>query len=180
MKITIESKKVKELSSSEMNLMNKGRRDDFGKDSIKEWKRDYPLNADVFFVKNKNKIVAFLVLTPINIDYLNKKYKILGICSVIALEKGKNYGKMLILATINYLQENKKSALGFTNKTEFFRKAGLNTEKNFIKRFVYVNPKTQEKIFDSDGDGIFYNGKDDFIKKVISTKSVVTIPTIHW
>ena len=180
MQITIESKKIKELSSSEMNLMNKGRIINFGKDTIKDWKKDYPLNSEVIFAKNKNNIVSFLVLRPIKINYLKTNYNIYGICSVISFEKGRNYGRILISATISFLQEKKKSALGFTNKTIFFDKAGLGTEKEFIKRFVYVNPKTKEKIYDDDGDGIFYNNKDNFIQKVLSTKSIVEIPIFHW
>lgn len=180
MQITIESKKIKELSSSEMNLMNKGRIINFGKDTFKDWKKNYPLNSEVIFVKNKNNIVSFLVLRPIKINYLKTNYNIYGICSVISFEKGRNYGRILISATISFLQEKKKSALGFTNKTIFFNKAGLGTKKNFIKRFVYINPKTKEKIYDDDGDGIFYNNKDNFIQKVLSTKSIVEIPIIHW
>ena len=90
MQIIIESKKIKELSLSEMNLMNKGRIINFGKDTIKNWKKDYPLNSEVIFVKNKNRIVSFLVLRPIKINYHKTKYNIYGICSVISFEKRKN------------------------------------------------------------------------------------------
>ncbi len=180
MEIIIESKKIKELSSSEMNLMNKGRIINFGKDTIKDWKKEYPLNSEVIFVKNNNKIVSFLVLRPIKINYMKKSYNIYGICSVISFEKSRNYGRILISATISFLQVKKKSALGFTNKTIFFNKAGLKTEKELIKRFVYINPKTKEKICDDDGDGIYYNGKDNFIMEVLSSNSIVEIPILHW
>ena len=180
MKITIETKKVKELSSAEMNLMNKGRIINFGEETYKDWKKEYPLNSDVIFVKNNSRIAAFLVLRPIKINYLNQEYNILGICSVIALEQGRNYGRILVSAAISYCQSKNKTCLGFTNKTGFFKKAGFGTEVGFIKRFVYVNPKTKEKIVDEDGDGIFYNGKDNFIQKVLSTKSIIKIPILHW
>lgn len=106
--ITTEHKKLKDLSTKEMTLMNRGRITNFGKTATKNWKKDYPLSSVVLFVKNKSKIKAFLVLQPITINYLNKKYKIFGICSVIAIEKGKNYGKLLIESMIAYLKETKK------------------------------------------------------------------------
>lgn len=179
MNIKIQSKKIKNISLNEMNLMNKGRKINFGQNEIKNWKKDYPLNSEVIFLKNENKIVAFLILRPIKINYLKKNYNIWGICSVISFFKGKNYGRILIAATINFLQKKEKSALGFTNKTLFFEKAGLKTKKDFIKRFVYIEHKTKKKIYDNDGDGFFYNGKDNFIKKVLSTKSIIKIPIMH-
>ena len=81
---------------------------------------------------------------------------------------------------IDYFHRTGKTLLGFTNQTKFFQKVGLETKMDFIKRFIYINSKTKEKVFDDDGDGIFYNGKDNFIKKVLSTKSPVYINVRHW
>jgi hypothetical protein len=178
--ITIEYKKLKDLSIKEITLMNRARIDNFGKNETKDWKKEYPSNSIAFFVKSNSKIMSFLVLIPITINYLRKRYNILGICSVISVDKGKGYGLLLIDSVLSYIKKTKKSALGFTTKTEFFRKAGLEIKKELIKRFIYIDPITKEKIKDDIGDGIFYNGKDNFIKKVLSTKSKVIIPILHW
>src|SRR6266540_4259225 len=68
----------------------------------------------------------------------------------------KGFGKALISAMISHLNKTGESALGFTEKTEFFRKAGLKTKKELIKRFIYKNPQTGEETIDNEGDGIYY------------------------
>lgn len=173
-------KQVKKLSPKEMNFMNRQRVKEFGADATKIWKKDYPLNSLVFFVLEKKSIVAFGLLRPVNLTYLNKRYNILGICSIISIIKKKGYGKDLIQGIIIYLKKTEKTGLGFTGKTEFFKKAGLGTKKNFIKRFVYFNPRTGKKIYDYDGDGIYYEGKDKLITRILSTKSIAYIPILHW
>ena len=80
----------------------------------------------------------------------------------------------------DYLKKKGKTGLGFTLKSDFFKKVGLNIKKSFIKRFVYRNPDTKEEIMDNDGDGIYYNGKDNFIKKVLSNKSIIYIDIPFW
>jgi len=173
-------KKNKNLTKSERKLINKNRIKDFGIKEKKDFNKDYEPDTLWFFVKDKRKTVALGGLRPINITYLSKRYKIWGICSIISIEKGKGYGRKLIKSMINYCRKTGKSALGFTEKTEFFKKVGLGTKKDFIKRFIYKNPETQEELIDNDGDGIYYSDQDNFIKKVLSTKSKVYIEVIHW
>ncbi len=55
----------------------------------------------------------------------------------------------------------------------------MKTQKDFIKRFIYVNPNG-EKVFDDEGGGIYYEGKDKFISKVLRKKSPVYIFVEHW
>lgn len=110
---------------------------------------------------------------------MGKDYQIGGICSTISLIKGKGYGKILISTMIDYANKTGKTILGFTTQTEFFKRVGLKTEKNFVKRFVYVKPDG-EKVYDDTGDGIYYEGKDKFISKVLKTKKPVYIGVLHW
>lgn len=178
--ITTEHKSLKNLSKEETTLMNKARITNFGKNATKDWKKEYPLDSIVFFVKRNQKIVSFLLLMPISVSYLRKRYQVLGICSVISLDKRKGYGLLLVDSALSYIKKTKKSALGFTTATDFFKKTGFKVKKALIKRFVYIDPITKKKIIDNIGDGIYYNGKDNFIKKVLSTKGKVIIPILHW
>lgn len=61
----------------------------------------------------------------------------------------------------------------------FFKKAGLGTEKDFIRRFIYVRPNG-EKVYDCDEDGVYYEGKDKLIFKILKTKSSAFIYIEHW
>jgi len=177
--ITVEIINDKNLPESYAVLMNKWRKIEFN--DPKHFRKDYP-NADFFFVKDHGKIVAFGTLRPITIKYLGKTYKIMGFCNIITIEKGKGYGKIIVKTMINYLKEKGKTGLGFCRRAQlpFYEKSGLKTKKDFIKRFVYRDPITKEEIKDNEGDGLYYNGKDGFVKKVLSTKSTVYINIPHW
>jgi hypothetical protein len=177
MKLNIKENKT--LSKDEKSVINNSRVNEWGEGERKDFLRDYEPETKWFFLKNPG-VVALGGLRPIKISYLNKDYDLLGICSIISLVKDRGYGKMLIKEMINYANGEGKSMLGFTGKTEFFKKTGLDTEKDFIKRFIYKNPKTGEEIVDDDGDGIYLNGKDNFIKKVLSSRLKVYISILHW
>ena len=132
-----------------------------------------------FFLKDNGKIVALGGLRPIKLEYLGKRYSIGGICSFISLVRMKGYGKILVSFMKNYSYKTGMTILGFTLKTEFFGKAGLETEKNFIRRFIYVK-KNGEKVYDNEGDGIYYEGKDKIISKILKGKKPVYIEVLHW
>lgn len=160
--------------------MNEKRVKEFGKEEVKNFKKDYPLSSNYLFVKDKSEIVAFGIIRPIKISYLGKTYNILGLCSIISIEKGKGYGKILVNAMINIVKKKKKSALGFTLKTKIFEKMGLKSKKGLIRKFRYKNPKTGKVEIDNEGDGIYINGKDNLINKILSTKSIVYIEIPFW
>src|SRR3989344_1534259 len=178
--IKVKIEKNKNLRELEKNIINKNRIKEFGRGAIMDFKRDYEPDTEWFFVGDEGKVVALGGLRPITIDYLGKKYKIMGICSIISIIKGKGHGKILIKSMIGHLRKKGKTGLGFTVETKFFGKAGLKTKKGFIKRFRYKNPKTGKIEIDNEGDGIYYDGKDNFIKKVLSSKSLVYIDIPFW
>ncbi|MEI6732000.1 MAG: GNAT family N-acetyltransferase [archaeon] len=184
----IEIKLNKNLSKSNKATINRSRVKEFGKKNLKDFKRDYEPNTKWFFVKDSGKTVALGGLRPIKIEYLGRKYSVLGICSIISIVKGKGYGTILIEEMIKYIKSKGKTGLGFTAQTEFFKKAGLDTKKKFGNRFALKNPKTGELTFEAEndvGDGIYYEGKDRLISKILLTKSTAYywIPALkdpHW
>jgi hypothetical protein len=177
--ITIEIIKNKNLTSEQKKIINKARVVEWGKGEEKDFSKDYEPETEWFFVKDKNKVVSIGGIRPIKIKYLGKTYSIGGICSTISVVKGKGYGKIMMSFMKNYSYRTGKTLLGFTTQTEFFKKAGLGTEKDFIKRFVYVK-KNGEKVYDNDGDGIYYEGKDKIISKILKTKPMVEIYKEFW
>jgi len=181
MVINIETKLGKDLSKMQVDLINKHRCVEFGLNEIIDIKKD-EAESTIFFVKEKDTILAFGMLKPITVEYLGEKYHILGLRSTIATEKGKGYGKILLKAMVKECLEEKKTGLGFCLRKNagFFEKCGLQIEKNFIKRFLYRNPITKKIKKDNIGDGLYYNGKDNFIKKVLSTKSPVYTDIPFW
>ena len=55
----------------------------------------------------------------------------------------------------------------------------MKTKKDFIKRFVWIKPDG-ERVYDHEGDGIYCEGKDKIISKILKTKKPVYIPILHW
>lgn len=175
----IEIIKNSSLTKQQQNFINKARKKAFGKETEKDFSKDYEKETQWFFVKKQKKIVALGGIRPITAQLLKKRYKIGGVCCIIALEKKKGYGRDLIQAMIDYAKRTNKTLLGFTKKTEFFKKVGMETKKDLIKRFVWVKPDG-EKVYDDDGDGLYLEGKNNFIQKLLKTKSPVFILVEHW
>ncbi len=179
--ISIEIIKTRSLSKTQKGIINKARIIEFGNDEEKDFSKDYEPETLWFFVKAKNKIVSLGGLRPITAEYLGKKYTIGGICSVVSVIKGKGYGKILMSFMKNYSYKTGKTILGFTGdkNIEIFKKTGLEVEKDFIKRFVYKK-QNGELVYDDDGNGIYYEGRDKFITKVLKGKHPVYINVLHW
>jgi len=49
-----------------------------------------------------------------------------------------------------------------------------------IKRFAYKNPRTGKIIYDSDGHGVYYEGKDKLISKILKAKGYAYTDCDFW
>jgi hypothetical protein len=178
-KPTVEITKNKDLSKLQKETINKTRIKEWGKGEKKDFTKDFEPNTLWFFVKEKNKVVSLGGIRPIRVKYAGKTYSIGGICSTISLVKEKGYGKIMVSAMTDYSKKTGKTILGFTGQTNFFKKAELGIKKDFIRRFIWVKPGGK-RFYDDDGDGIYYEGKDKFVSKVLKGKSPVYINVEHW
>ena len=89
----------------------------------REWPVETPLSAknrekfanDIFFIVRdpNNRILSVGRLIPIIFEFLGKEYKILGIGDIVAVKKGKDYGKILMTAMHKYLKRTKQTGVGF-------------------------------------------------------------------
>ena len=109
--------------------------------------------------------------------YKNKRYHIFALGGIMAVEKRKQYGTILIRSMIKFLKNKDKTGLGFCGKktAEFYKKAGLKVKQGFSFRIEMKNPKTRERIPDSDKcPGVYFEGKDKFVSEVAKTKGIAT------
>jgi len=164
--------KDQNLSKEYMKIMNLNRKKNFGPKEVKNFKTDYYPGAKFLFIIEDNKIVAFCGLRKVSLNYRNKNYNILGLCNVISVITNKGYGKELMKRMISYLKKQNKTALGFCDnrKANFYKTSGLKVKKDFSMRFALKNPKSKELKFDSPCYGIYINGKDNLVKKMIKDK----------
>src|SRR6056297_1996369 len=113
MRIIVNTKKGKDLSKKEQEFMNYRRKKEFGRDEERDFKKDYSLNTEYFFINEENKIMAFGLLVPVRINYLGKTYNILGIGSIVSVKKKRNYGRILMACILSYLKRKNKTGVGF-------------------------------------------------------------------
>ncbi|MBU2562567.1 MAG: GNAT family N-acetyltransferase [Nanoarchaeota archaeon] len=183
--LVIEIKKGKELPKSFINEWNRIMYKTFKSKPLSNFEKN------IFFILKKGKkIVALGELFPLTINYLSKNYNIFGIGGITALVRKKGYGKSLIQGMIDYLRKRGKTGLGFCSKknTLFYKKAGLKTKKELGKRFYCHKIKDEKNLSkrfhcpksEGSGDGIYHEGKDNFLKKVLSTKSNICLNKPLW
>ena len=180
--VEIEIKKSIELSEKEKNLINKHRVIEFDEEARIDFSKKDNKESKFFLVKSIGKIVAFGMLTPISIVYQNKKYNILGFGSGIAIKKGKGYGRLLMALRIAYTKSKNKTGIGFCGRHNLkrFEAYGMKTKKDYIKRFIYRNPRTLEESKDPDGDMIYTEGPDKLVTRMLKTKSIAYCNKPHW
>ena len=176
----IEIKKGKELSDETINFMADARIKEYGENS-KDVKNEEQ-ESIFFFVKDGGKIVSFGMCKPVKIIYNGMKYDIYGLASVLSVIKGKGYGKILVDKMLKYVKKKSKSAIGFFGDKNwgFYEKTGFAIKKDLCNRFFYDYGDEKKNKEEMEGHGVYYNGKDNFIKKVLSTKEIVNIPMRHW
>jgi predicted GNAT family N-acyltransferase len=179
-------KKGKELTDEELNVLNEWRVKEFhSKNLIKpvigddNWEKIYFLLLD----KN-NKALAFCRIHEVNIEFMDKEYRILGLATLISTIRGKGYGKRLASEMIKYVQDSGKTGIGFCNKilTDYYRGIGFGIIEEGAQRFVYKNEKG--KLLTNPwrgGDVIFIAGDDGLIKEILNRpgEKVIT-DRLHW
>jgi len=181
-KMKVEIRNISSLSESEMKLMNVWMLKEFGKKYVRKFKEYYPRNAKCFFIRKGEDIVAFGVINPVEAEYLGKKYYLFGMGDLVTIRRGEGYGRIIMGEIIKYLRKSGKTGLGFCARknTPFYEKVGLETRENLMKRFRYRDPKTEGLSPRENGDGVFYNGKDNLVNKILKGKSQVYLNTELW
>lgn len=178
----IEIKKTNQLTKKEADLMNKSKKKEWPESyKIKNFKKDYP-NSIFFFIKEGKDINAFGTLRNLTLEYKRKKYKIFGICNIFTIKRKHGYGRIVISAIIDYAKKYKRTALGFCSpKTSgFYKKSGLKIGKNLIPKVVYRNPKTGELKPEDNADGLYYEGRDKLVSKLIKGKIPAYTDLFDW
>ena len=178
----VEIRNVSSLSKSEMDLMNIWMKKEFGQKYVRKFKEYYPGDAKCFFIIEKKKIVAFMILNPVLAEYVGEKYKIFGMGDLVTVRRGEGYGRIMIESVIKYLKKSGKTGLGFCSRknTPFYEKVGLKTKTDLMKRFRHQDPKTGRLTPIQNGDGVFYGGKDNFLDKILKTKHHIYLDTELW
>jgi hypothetical protein len=170
-----EIKTGKKLSKNFIEIFDKAKQIEFKSGKIFDFSK---YHEDIFFIlKDNNKIVAFGHLKKIKISYLGNKYNILGMANLISIEKKKGYGKQVVKEMIKFANKKNKTIVGFcqNHNKKFYEKCNIKLNKQILDRFLYKNSTNKYEDY-----VIYFEGKDNFIKKVISNKSKIILEVPFW
>lgn len=183
MKIII--KKGRELSNKFIEEWNKIMYDAFKEDEPLKPKARKKFENDVFFIliNSKKEILSTARLRPVEVKFMDKKYKILGIADMVSPVKKKGYGKKIVKAMIKYAKSKNIEAVGFCHKKnkEFYEKCGLEMDMNSKRQFVFRNKKGKKCRNEYDDYAIYLKIKGGLMEEVLKNpKEEVLIPIKHW
>lgn len=171
----------KQLSKEDLETINYNRKLEFHSDTdIKpaldndDWEKPYIL------VRNEQRIlVAFGRLHVIKVKFMNEEYEILGIATVLSIEKKKGYGRLVIEKMKEHIKEKRFTAIGFCDPddTPFYVKCGLGVVEKGTDRFIFPGgPKNTKP-----GDVIYIDGADRLVEKMVKKpREKVTASRPEW
>ena len=179
----IEIKEGRELSKEELGIINTWRKKEFHHfspitilPSNENWHKKF------FLVKDDARILAFGRLHEVPVEYMNNTYSILGIATIVAIEKGKGFGSSLVKAMVSFIKKDGRTAIGFCNSaiSEFYKKCACGIIKG-TDRFLYKDSEGNMKKTDKPGDVLYIEGKDNLISKILANPNEpVYLLRPHW
>lgn len=176
----IEEKIGKDLSEEIIKLMVDNRIQEYG-ENTKDFKNNEQ-ESIFFFVKKDNEIKAFGLLKPVTIYFSSREYKIMGIGNIMALEKGKGYGKVIMDHVKKYLEKHNFVGIGnsYKDNFEFYKKCGFTLIPGFIDRFVDLDKSGKEHRGDWAEYSMFIYDKHHSLDSVINGKGEITVKIPLW
>jgi len=167
-----------ELTEAQIDFMNNQRLTEYG-ENTKDFKKN-ERESVFFFLVEADSTKAFGLLKPVGITYADKSYRVLGIANIIAVEKGKGYGKVLMQVIKNYLTSQNMSGIGFCDATvcEFYAKCGYQIIDGLSTRFQYIHGQ-REKL-DAERGVIYFDGGDALISKLLENDDLISTDVPLW
>jgi GNAT superfamily N-acetyltransferase len=179
-KFIIEEKIGADLSQELINFMVNHRIEEYG-ENTKNFENN-ERESVFFFLKVEDEIKAFGMLKPVKISYKLRDYQIMGMANVIAVEKSKGYGTILMNHVRNYLEKNRFICIGNTYKDnfEFYEKCGFTFVPGLVDRFVYIDTDGKEHWGDWEDYDMFIYDKDNKFDEVLNGKDKIVVRVPLW
>ncbi|MBA3872504.1 MAG: GNAT family N-acetyltransferase [Anaerolineae bacterium] len=171
-----------DLSEAQIDFMNKQRLMEYG-ENTKDFKKN-ELASIFFFLDQAESVKAFGMLKPLNIIHDGKQCPILGISNIIAVEKGRGYGKLLMQAIKEYLVSKHMNGLGFCDHEicPFYVQCGFQIIEGLSSRFqyLYAQQDGQKEKLDSPRGTIYFEGRDKLASKLLANDEPIYIDVPFW
>lgn len=162
------------------------------KHRIKEYgenKKDFENNEKdsiFFFLKNDIVIKAFWMLKPVTLYCDSEQYQVMGIGNIMAVEKGKGYGTVLMNYIKNYLEQNDYIGIGSThgNNFNFYEICGFTFIPTLIEKVAYIDKNTNTKEHRRDSEKwdhqMFVFDKNNKLQELIKKNKDIVVKVPFW
>jgi hypothetical protein len=112
----------------------------------------------------QDRLMGFGRALSLVVNFQGIDYRILGLASILAIEKRTGYGRRIVEKIREHAQDKGMTAIGFCDPedTVFYEKCGLGVMKGGTGRFVFPGgPKS-----DQPGDVVYSEGQDRLIRRM--------------
>ena len=125
-------------------------------------------NKPYFIVRQGNEIVAFGRLHDVEAEFAGKKFEILGIATIVAVEKGKGNGSAITKSMTDYVQKSGKTAIGFCRPSQspFYEKNGFGIIPGGVRQFSFMDDGSESGPRNEDDDVIYLEGTDGLMHQL--------------
>ena len=175
----------KDLPEEVIKMMEDQRVKEYG-ENTKDF-RNKERESTFFFLKGNDEVKAFGVLKPVNLYCEAQSYPIMGITNVIAVEKSKGWGKVLMKQITEYLERNKIPGMGntYSGNFEFYKKCGYTFVPDLLQRMVYVKDneeevRTETRTEEGEDYSMFIYDSQNILKDVVEGNKRVVIKVPFW
>jgi len=175
----------KDLPEEVIKMMEDQRVKEYG-ENTKDF-RNKERESTFFFLKDDDEVKAFGMLKPVTLYYEGKPYPIMGIANVMAVEKSKGWGKVLMQQITEYLERNKIPGMGntYSGNFEFYKKCGYTFVPGLLQRMVYLKDngeevRTESQTEEGEDYSMFIYDSQNILKDVVEGKKRVVIKVPFW
>jgi len=156
-----------DLNQNDLEIINTQRKSAFASDNSPIHLRDIQgLHQKFFLLRDRDStLLSFGRLHSLRVLFRKREYSILGIATIVSIQKGKGYGKALVEEMKKYIQENNKTGIGFCHagNTGFYQKCNIGFLRNGTERFAFSDKQAQSTL----EDAIYYEGQDKLITQML-------------
>jgi hypothetical protein len=158
------------LSTEELDTINRHKKLEFNTSIIiapkpgdDDWDKPY------FLVRYKGELVAFGRLHTLQVEFESEPYTILGIATIIAIQKGRGYGAELMSGMKRYIVESELTAIGFCDPlvSAFYETCGYSIISHGVARFQFLD-KDKRAIGPPrpNDDVVYLDGRDGLARNI--------------
>lgn len=159
----------RDLSPTDLSTINERRKAEFGsrfminpKPNNREWNKPY------FLAREGSKLLAFGRLDRIQVEFRDATHEILGIASIVAMEKGQGYGTALMRRMKECIEASGLTAIGFCRQdvAAFYPKCGYSLLMAGQRRFAFTVDGTLTPSTHPDDHVLYLEGRDKLVTQM--------------